>query len=54
MLLGNPEYTSNLGRAAYQRCRRMFDWQVIAEFWKSLLHRSAQARANAQFDRRAS
>jgi spore coat protein SA len=54
MLLGNPEYTSNLGRAAYQRCRRMFDWQVIAEFWKSLLHRSAQARANAQFDRRVS
>jgi glycosyltransferase involved in cell wall biosynthesis len=38
MLLANPEYTVELGRAAYQRCREMFDWQVVAQRWNSLLH----------------
>jgi spore coat protein SA len=52
MLLGNPEHTANLGRLAYQRCREMFDWQVIAEAWNSLLHRTAQA--HSQLDCRVS
>jgi spore coat protein SA len=37
VLLGNPEYTVKLGRAAYQRCREMFDWQIVAQHWNSLL-----------------
>ncbi len=41
MQLANPEYTVNLGRAAYQRCREMFDWQVVAQRWNSLLHSSS-------------
>jgi spore coat protein SA len=51
MLLGNPEYTVKLGRAAHQRCREMFDWQVVAQHWNSLLH--SRAKAGAEFDRRA-
>jgi spore coat protein SA len=50
VLLGNSELTAKLGRAAYQRCREMFDWQVIAEVWNSLLHSPAQARVRS--DRR--
>jgi spore coat protein SA len=38
MLLANPECRAKLGRAAYQRCREMFDWQVVAQRWNSLLH----------------
>jgi glycosyltransferase involved in cell wall biosynthesis len=45
-LLGNPEYRAKLGRAAHQRCREMFDWQVVAETWNSLLHGPAQAGLN--------
>jgi len=51
MLLGNPEYTAKLGRAAYQRCREMFDWQVVARRWNSLLN--SPAKADAEPDRRA-
>ena len=51
MLLGNPEYTVMLGRAAYRRCREMFDWQIVAERWNSLLRSSA--KAGAELDRRA-
>jgi spore coat protein SA len=36
-LLGNPEYTAKLGRAAHLRCREMFDWQVVANNWNALL-----------------
>jgi spore coat protein SA len=52
MLLGNPEYAAKLGRAAYQRCHEMFDWQVVAQRWNSLLHSPMQEAA--EFDRRAS
>lgn len=45
MLLENPEYTAKLGRAAHQRCCEMFDWQVVAQRWNSLLHRRASAAA---------
>jgi glycosyltransferase involved in cell wall biosynthesis len=51
MLLGNPEYTVSLGRAAYRRCREMFDWQVVAERWNSLIRSSA--KTGAELDRRA-
>ncbi len=52
MLLGSPECTAKLGRAAYQRCREMFDWRVVAQRWNSLLH--SGAKANTELDRRAS
>jgi spore coat protein SA len=45
MLLGNPEYSVKLGRAAYQRCREMFDWQVVAQQWNSLLQNGGEAGA---------
>jgi spore coat protein SA len=45
MLLGNPEYSAKLGRAAYQRCREMFDWQVVAQQWNSLLQNGGEAGA---------
>jgi spore coat protein SA len=51
MLLGNPEYTVKLGRAAYQRCHEMFDWQIVAQRWNTLLHHPVQA--GAESDRRA-
>jgi spore coat protein SA len=36
-LLGDPDYRAELGRRAHQRCQEMFDWQVIADHWNSLL-----------------
>jgi spore coat protein SA len=36
-LLADPEYRVPLGRAAYLRCREMFDWDVIADRWASIL-----------------
>ena len=53
MLLGNPEYTAELGRAAYQRCREMFDWQFVAQRWNSLLHGGAKSDALNSIDARA-
>ncbi len=47
MLLGNPEYTAKLGRAAHLRCCEMFDWQVVAEHWNSLLDGCVRAAAKA-------
>jgi spore coat protein SA len=51
MLLENPEYTVKLGRAACQRCREMFDWQIVAQRWNNLLRRPVQT--GAEPDRRA-
>jgi spore coat protein SA len=51
MLLGDPEYTGELGRAAYQRCREMFDWQVVAQQWNSLLQ--IRGKAGAELGLRA-
>ncbi|HWW16455.1 MAG TPA: glycosyltransferase family 4 protein [Candidatus Dormibacteraeota bacterium] len=50
-LLGDPEYARKLGRAAHQRCREMFGWQVLAGRWNSLLQ--SIANAVAEFNRRA-
>jgi spore coat protein SA len=44
-LLGNPDYSAKLGRAAHQRCLEMFDWQVVAQRWNSLLQSHAVASA---------
>jgi spore coat protein SA len=45
MLLGNPDYAVKLGRAAYLRCREMFDWQVVAQEWNSLMKSCGKAGA---------
>jgi spore coat protein SA len=42
MLLGNPEYTAKLGRAAFLRCHEVFDWKVISQNWISLLQSRRQ------------
>jgi len=49
MLLSNPDHAAQLGRAAHERCRKMFDWQVIAQHWNSLLR--GCARAGVELDR---
>jgi spore coat protein SA len=36
-LLERPDYRATLGRDAYLRCRKMFDWEVIAAHWASIL-----------------
>ncbi len=36
-LLAQPAKCAELGAAGYERCRRMFDWQLIAENWAALL-----------------
>ncbi len=36
-LLERPDYRASLGRAAYLRCREMFDWDIIAQYWASFL-----------------
>ncbi len=36
-LLERADYRAALGRAAYLRCREMFDWDIIAQHWASLL-----------------
>ncbi len=41
-LLSRPQYRNELGRAAYERCRAMFDWRVTAQNWMTLLYRVAQ------------
>ncbi len=41
MLLGDPDYSAKLGHAAHQRSRTLFDWQIVAQRWNSLLHSSA-------------
>lgn len=43
VLLGNPEHVAKLGRAAYQRCRELFDWEVVSRQWNSLLEELAPA-----------
>jgi spore coat protein SA len=48
MLLGDPEHAAKLGRAAHQRCREMFDWQVVAQRWNALLQSTAGPRAECE------
>jgi len=46
-ILGDPAHRAKLGSAALKRCREMFDWQVVAERWNSLLRSSAPEAAAA-------
>ena len=41
-LLGNRDFAAELGRAAYERCRALFDWEVISQRWSSLLRELAE------------
>lgn len=52
MLLGNRDYSVKLGRATYRRCRELFDWQVVAQSWMSLLRSGSKVLAEP--DRRPS
>jgi len=36
-LLAQPADRTQLGTAGFERCRRMFDWRLIAESWATLL-----------------
>jgi spore coat protein SA len=36
-LLSQPPDCAELGAAAYERCRKMFDWRLISENWAALL-----------------
>jgi glycosyltransferase involved in cell wall biosynthesis len=36
-LLSDSDERARLGQAALERCRKMFDWEVIAETWMSCL-----------------
>ena len=36
-LLAQPDECAQLGAAAHERCRKMFDWHLIAENWAALL-----------------
>ncbi len=42
-LLERADLRASLGRAAYRRCREMFDWEVIARHWALLLGQSRGA-----------
>jgi spore coat protein SA len=47
-LLEKPDYRASLGHAAYLRCRKMFDWDIIARHWAALLE---QVRGERDFVR---
>jgi glycosyltransferase involved in cell wall biosynthesis len=36
-LLAQPDECARLGAIAYERCRKMFDWHLIADSWAALL-----------------
>jgi glycosyltransferase involved in cell wall biosynthesis len=36
-LLAQPAECARLGAIAYERCRKMFDWHLIADSWAALL-----------------
>jgi spore coat protein SA len=46
-LLANPDACRRLGQAGYERCRKLFDWRVVAENWMTLLVRTIGNRSNA-------
>jgi glycosyltransferase involved in cell wall biosynthesis len=46
-LLARPDECRQLGRAGYERCRKMFDWNVTAEAWLDVLNNAARARVPA-------
>jgi glycosyltransferase involved in cell wall biosynthesis len=46
-MLDQPERTAALGKAACERCRRMFDWRIIARQWSDLLNTCANGKRRA-------
>ena len=46
-LLENADYRMSLGRAAFLRCREMFDWDIVARSWATFLEES-EAKAIQQ------
>lgn len=44
-LLAQPQYCRQLGQAGYERCRKMFDWNVTAVTWMALLRRLRESAA---------
>jgi spore coat protein SA len=43
-LLAEPAACAELGAAAYERCRKVFDWRLIADTWTVLLEDVVHAR----------
>lgn len=41
-LLASPEDCRRIGQAGHERCRRMFDWRIIAENWTNVLEACRQ------------
>jgi glycosyltransferase involved in cell wall biosynthesis len=46
-LLSDSEERRRLSRAALERCRKMFDWDVIARTWMDYLQGVAGAKQQA-------
>jgi glycosyltransferase involved in cell wall biosynthesis len=46
-LLSAPSLCRRLGEAGYERCRKMFDWSVIAQDWITLLENVARSSKNS-------
>jgi spore coat protein SA len=40
-LLEKADYRASLGRAAYLRCREMFDWDIVARQWFAMIETGA-------------
>lgn len=40
-LLGDADRRARLGKAGYERCRKLFDWDVLAPQWEALLTEAA-------------
>ena len=47
-ILERADYRATLGRAAYLRCRQMFDWDIIAQHWASFLEEVRDANDSVQ------
>jgi len=46
-LLARPDYCRQAGQAGYARCRKMFDWRIIAETWMARLEGVSRCGASA-------
>jgi glycosyltransferase involved in cell wall biosynthesis len=47
-LLADPEECRRLGKAGYERCLRLFDWQTTAEKWLALLHHASKHKTSVR------
>jgi spore coat protein SA len=46
-MLDHPERRASLGKAAFERCQRMFDWKVVAGQWSDLLKTCVKGKEKA-------